>query len=592
MSTTRQPILAVLGHVDHGKTSLLDAIRQTTVAAREAGQITQYIGATEVPLSCIKTICTCLKSSFNLSFQIPGLLVIDTPGHEAFSNLRERGGAIADLAILVIDINQGVQPQTKEAIQILRHAKTPFVIALTKIDMINKWQSSQVFCENLKNQSKEVQDSFYQKFYKVLEQLSQEGLNMDLYFNIQDYTKTIAAVPLSSKTKEGLAELLSLICGLSQKFLTKSLQIQKNESASGAILEVKEARGLGTTIDVIIDKGEIKQNDELLFLTANGPKKTKIKALFRPTPLKEIRDEKTRFTQIKAMSAAAGLKLVSPDFKDALSGSPIFVIRNKEQERLALEDINKAYKHVLIQTQEEGIIIKADTLGSLEAINTLLIKKQIPIRKAFIGEVTKKDIVESQNLNQELQAILAFNVDIPQDVTKLATEYNVFIAKSKVVYDLLDKYDTYVNKIKELRLKEQSNTYKKPCKLKILSKYIFRRTNPAIFGAEILLGNIKPESELVNQEGEIMGVVKNIQEEKTKLEEGKEGERLAISVQGPINIGRNVQEDDALYVQISQEDYNFHKNNISALTPKEKQALEETKTVLRKKNAKWALEYF
>lgn len=588
----RQPILAVLGHVDHGKTSLLDAIRQTTVAAREAGQITQYIGATEVPLSCIKTICTCLKSSFNINFQIPGLLVIDTPGHEAFSNLRERGGAIADLAILVIDINQGVQPQTKEAIQILRHAKTPFVIALTKIDMINKWRSSQVFCDGLKSQSKEVQDNFYQKFYKVLEQLSQEGLNMDLYFNIQDYTKTIAAIPVSSKTKEGLAELLSLICGLSQKFLTKSLQIQKNEPASGAILEVKETKGLGTTIDVIIDKGEIKQNDELLFLTPAGPKKTKIKALFRPTPLKEIRDEKTQFTQISSMSAAAGLKLVSPAFKDALSGSPIFVIRNKEQEKLALEDINKAYKHVLIQTQEEGIIIKADTLGSLEAINTLLIKKQVPIRKAFIGEVTKKDVVESQNLNQELQAILAFNVDIPVDVTKLATEYNVFIAKSKIVYDLLDKYDAYVNKIKELRLKEQQDSYKKPCKIKILSKYIFRRTSPAIFGAEILLGNLKPESELVNQEGEIMGVVKNIQEEKTKLEEGREGQQLAISVQGPINIGRNAQEDENLYVQISQEDYKFHKNNISALTPKEKQALEETKNVLRKKNAKWALEYF
>ena len=174
--TIRQPIITVLGHVDHGKTSVLDYLRGTTLADREAGKITQHIGATEVPLDKIKESCGELLDLFKLEFNIPGLLFIDTPGHEAFSNLRKRGGSIADIAVLVIDINQGIQPQTRESIEILKSFKVPFIIAANKVDLITGWNSKdKIFIKNLKNQAENVTKYFNNNFYKILGNLSEMG---------------------------------------------------------------------------------------------------------------------------------------------------------------------------------------------------------------------------------------------------------------------------------------------------------------------------------------------------------------------------------------------------------------------------------
>jgi len=145
-SMLRQPIITVLGHVDHGKTTLLDKIRKTAIAAKEAGGITQAIGTTEIPTNVIKTLCGKLLERFKIKLIISGLLFIDTPGHEAFTTLRKRGGSIADLAILVIDINEGIMPQTIESLEILKVSRIPFIIALNKIDRIKGWTSAKEIC--------------------------------------------------------------------------------------------------------------------------------------------------------------------------------------------------------------------------------------------------------------------------------------------------------------------------------------------------------------------------------------------------------------------------------------------------------------
>ena len=290
---TRQPIVSVLGHVDHGKTSLLDFIRGSTVAAREAGAITQHIGATEVPIDAIYSMCGHLLGG--KKFSVPGLLFIDTPGHHAFTTLRTRGGSLADLAILVVDINEGFRPQTHESITILRQYKTPFIVAANKIDAINGWQRSDDIAMNrLQNQRPMTKTLFETKLYELIGIIYDKGFESDLYFNIKDFRKSIPIIPLSAKTGEGIPELLMVLVGLAQRFLEDQLTSETG-AGKGTVLEVKEDVGLGTTVDAIIYSGVLKKEDTIIFGTRNEPLVTKIKALLKPKPMDEIRDPRERF---------------------------------------------------------------------------------------------------------------------------------------------------------------------------------------------------------------------------------------------------------------------------------------------------------
>src|SRR3989344_4623593 len=235
----RQPIIVVLGHVDHGKTSLLDSIRQTTIAAKEAGGITHAIGTTEIPEKTLREICGPVLERLKFEVTVPGLLFIDTPGHEAFSTLRHRGGSIADLAVLVVDIMEGIMPQTKESIEILKESKTPFVVAVNKIDRISGWQTkNKEFLENYSLQSIEAQKEFETYFYKLVEQFSAYSIPVERFDRITDFTKKAAGVPISTKTNEGIAEFLAILIGLAQQFLKKELV--KTDHSAGMVLEVKE----------------------------------------------------------------------------------------------------------------------------------------------------------------------------------------------------------------------------------------------------------------------------------------------------------------------------------------------------------------
>ena len=205
----RQPVVSVLGHVDHGKTKLLDRIRGTSVQAREAGAITQHIGATEVPIEHIYEVCSQLIGK--KKFDVPGLLFIDTPGHHSFVTLRARGGSLADLAVLVIDIREGLMPQTIESIHILRQYKTPFVIALNKIDTIQGWicEEGRPFIMSEKVQQEHTLEAFNERLYAIMAQLAEEGISSDRYDRIDDFTKAVALVPISAKEGEGLPDLCS-----------------------------------------------------------------------------------------------------------------------------------------------------------------------------------------------------------------------------------------------------------------------------------------------------------------------------------------------------------------------------------------------
>ncbi|MEE9489259.1 MAG: translation initiation factor IF-2, partial [Thermoplasmata archaeon] len=355
----RQPIVSVLGHVDHGKTALLDSIRGSNVAAREPGAITQHIGATEVPSDTIMEVCGDLMEGREL--EVPGLLFIDTPGHRSFVTLRARGGALADLAVLVIDINEGIMPQTVESLSILKRFKTPFLVAANKIDRVMGWRkrTSLSFREMISDQPESYVEYFDQKFYELVGQLYQEGFDSEMFDKIEDFTTVVAVVPTSGKFAVGIQEVLLMLVGLAQRFLTPRLKTVSGP-AKGTILEVKEERGLGPTIDTIIYDGVIRKGDTIVLGGTEEPLVTRARTLLKPKPLDEIRDPRERFDSVDEVYAAAGIKISGSGLESAIAGSPL---------RVSGEDVEEAKKEgiqetkIEVEPEDTGILVTADAIG-------------------------------------------------------------------------------------------------------------------------------------------------------------------------------------------------------------------------------------
>ncbi len=579
----RQPIVSVLGHVDHGKTTLLDYIRGTAVASRESGAITQHIGATEIPIDAIKNVCgNLLKEK---SFSLPGLLFIDTPGHHAFTTLRSRGGSLADIAILIVDITEGFKPQTYESINILKQYKTPFIIAANKIDSISGWQKNDVLAnQRIDQQPPKIKNVFEENLYQLIGDLYDEGLQADLYYKIKDFRKTIGIVPISAKTGEGINELLMTLVGLAQRFLEEQLHIETGP-AKGTILEVKEEIGMGTTIDTIIYNGVLRNTDTIAIGTKTDPVVTTIKALLKPKPLDEIRDPRERFSSVKEVSAAAGIKISSPNLEDVIPGAPIRVC-NENQEEI-VEDIKKQ-THIDIQVDEEGLLIKADTIGSLEALIKESKEKGIKIRKAEIGNVSKRDITEAAATTDPFnKVIFAFNIKILPEAKEELKQTDVTVFNDPVIYTIMEKYDEWHAITKDKLEKQRRQTYMHPGMVKILPEFIFRVSNPAIFGVRVLAGRIHSDLKLMREDGRVIGRIKGMQEENQSVDEAKQGAEVAVSVDG-ITIGRQVKGGDILYTDLPEDDAKKLRD-LDVLTFDEKEVLEKIFEIKRKTEKFWGI---
>ena len=569
----RQPICVLLAHVDHGKTSILDAIRETSVADKEAGGITQNITAHSIELKTIKKICGDLLKSINLT--IPGILFIDSPGHEAFTTLRKRGGNIADIAILVIDINEGAKPQTLEAIEILKKSKTPFIVALNKIDRTGGFNSNKKpILQNIQDQQDFVVTDIETKLYKVVQTLHEQGLQSERFDRVKDYTKQIAIVPCSAKTKDGLPELLMVLSGLAQKFLEDTLETDLEKPAKGTILEVTEEKGIGKTLDVVIYDGKIKQNDTILIGTLEEPIKTKVKCLFQY--------EKAKLTQKEEIHASAGIKISAPDLEEAIPGMPLRVAN--ENENKIKKELQQEIDEVTIHTDKEGIIAKADTLGSLEALTLLLKDKGIKIKKAEIGNITKNDMAEASSNEDPLNKIVAgFNVKI------LEESKEVKIITNDIVYKIIDDIVEYTEKkSKSLESKEFEDLVK-PFKLKILPGCIFRQSGPAVVGVEVLIGTARSGTPLMNSKGNKLTDLKEIQDNKETVQEAIQGKEVAVSLPN-MTCGRQIKEGDILYSDIPASDFKKLKKLMKKyLNASETQLLKEIAEIKRNENPTWGM---
>jgi len=584
----RQPIVTFVGHIDHGKTSLQDFIRNTSMAQSEAGKITQHIGSSNIPLETIKKICGRLLDTLKLKLTIPGLLFIDTPGHAAFTNLRRRGGNLADIAILVVDVNEGIMPQTLECIEILKQYKTPFIIALNKIDLLPGWQSKNIFLlQNINSQPESVQKILDTNLYKLVGKLSGLSFNSERFDRVEDYTKQIAIAPTSAKTGEGIPELLMVLTGLAQRYLEKKLNINAKGNAKGTVLEVKEEKGIGTTLDVIIYDGTLKQNDIIVIGTLTNPIATKVKALLEPIPLKDIRDKKTKFQSVKLVSAATGVKISAPDVEEVVAGMPLRSCNADEVEQVK-EEIKKEVEEVIVETDRQGIVIKADSLGSLEALLKLLKEKNIDVKKASIGSISKKDISDAQiSYGQDpLQsAILGFNVSLIPDVS---VPKNVKVITNNVIYKLIEDFGKWQEEERKEQESGEIDLLVRPCKLQIMKGYVFRQNNPAVVGVDVLSGTLKVNTPLMKKDGNKITEVKSIQHDQENVEKAERGKQVAISLP-KVTVGRQINENDILYSAVPEQDFKKFKELKKHLTQDEKDILKEIAAIMREKNPVWGI---
>jgi translation initiation factor 5B len=589
----RSPIIVVLGHVDAGKTSLLDKIRNTSYIKKEVGEMTQHIGATEVSIDVIKEISKPLLNMFKFDLKIPSLLFIDTPGHEVFSNLRRRGGSVSDLAIIVIDILEGFQKQTYEAIEICKQLKVPFLIALNKIDKIDGWKphENKPFLESIKYQDQKVINKLEEYTYNIVTKLYELGFDSDRYDRVKDFRRQVAIVPVSAKTGEGIPDLLLLIAGLSQRYLEEKLKINVEGNGVGVILEVKEEKGLGSVIDIILYDGKIKKGDKIAFLSREGIKTTKVKLILKPVPLTDIRFAgRNKFKEIDVAYAASGIRISADDLDNALPGSTIYVYNDEKELKEIEQKLKGDIENIIFQTDKEGIIVKADTLGSLEVLVKMLRDRNIPIKKADIGDINKEDVNIALSMKEkypQYSVIVGFNIGINKNDEEYVKSSNINLIISNVIYDLIEKIEKYINEIKYN--KERILRELPPIgKIKILKGNIFRRSNPAIVGVEVLEGEIRKDVYLINLDGKIIGRILAIQKEKKNIDIAIKNDKVAISIDDAV-VGRNLFEDDILYTFISENDYRKFKENKDILNDEQKEILKEIANIMRKENPAWGL---
>lgn len=579
----RHPIVSVMGHVDHGKSTILDMIRGTEVVSREAGGITQHIGATDVPIETIYKLCGPLIG--DRKFSVPGLLFIDTPGHYSFVTLRTRGGALADLAVLVIDINEGLKPQTIESINILKKFRTPFLIAANKIDLIPGWRREEwkTFGQAIAAQDPRVAAELEEKIYSLSGRIfDKSGLSADRFDKITDFTKTVAIVPTSGKYGEGLPDLLLMLVGLAQRFLGEELRMEEGPG-EGTVLEVKEERGIGTAIDSIIYRGTVKVGDQIVVSSVKDePIVTKIKGLQRPRPLDEIRDPTLRFDRVKEASAAAGIRIVAQNLENAMAGGTIRVVSGDLDE---LKDEVRKESQIKAELAEEGIIVRGDAIGSLEAFAFEAKQIDLPIRKIDIGNVTRKDIVEASHFEDPLhRAIFAFNVGINEDAKSEALSSGIKIFENDVMYRLLEDYRTWCEERKKEVEVEQRLEIVFPGKIIIMRDHVFRVSKPAIVGVRVLAGRIRPGQGLVREDGKEVGRIKSIRSGEESLKEAIAGAEVAISIDDA-TVGRQIDVEDVLLVDIPES----HAHELASHTLKqdEIEAFEQLAAIKRKEKPFW-----
>jgi translation initiation factor 5B len=580
----REPIVSLLGHVDHGKTTLLDRISGSVRAPKEAGGITQHIGAIEVPGPTVRHLCEGILRTDQLV--VPGLLFVDTPGHRSFETLRRRGGALADIAILVIDAREGVMPQTRESLQILRKAKTPFAIALTKIDLLAGWRKPAgpiSLPDQLQRAGPEFVKMLDERVYGVAEEVVALGFSADRYDRVSDFTRNVGIVPLSAKTGVGVPELIALLVGLSQRFLKHELETSP-DGGEATILERSDQKGVGPVGNVIVYRGRLKVGDEIVATGRSEPFSTHIRGIYRPVPLKGGNSKHVRLESFPEVAAAAGVYLAAPGIEEAMPGGLLKVVRSPEEKAHVEVELARESQPVT-EVAITGVAIYADTLGGLEALAFECHDKQIPVHEAGVGPVGRATILRIAAVKDPThRAVLAFNVPVLPDALPEGEAATVRIFRADVMYRAIEEYLGWrAERQRELLARARIEVIH-PAKIEVLPGYVFRASKPAIVGIKVLGGTLRPGVRLIRPDGTEVGVLKALQKEGNPVAAAEESTELAASIDGAV-MGRNLKEGDTLLVGIPESAARALKNQ--SLTPREQEILEEVVRIHRPTHPFW-----
>ncbi|KAI1800506.1 hypothetical protein F4811DRAFT_566865 [Daldinia bambusicola] len=563
----RSPICCILGHVDTGKTKLLDKIRQTNVQEGEAGGITQQIGATYFPVDAIKQKTAVVNPDGKFEFKVPGLLIIDTPGHESFSNLRSRGSSLCNIAILVVDIMHGLEPQTLESMKLLRDRKTPFIVALNKIDRLYGWKKvdNNGFQESLALQNKGVQNEFKNRLEQTKLAFSEQGFNAELYYENKSMARYVSLVPTSAHTGEGIPDMLKLIIQLTQERMVGSLMYLSEVQAT--VLEVKAIEGFGMTIDVILSNGILREGDRIVVCGVEGAIVTNIRALLTPAIMKELR-VKSQYVHNKEVKAAMGVKISAPGLEGAIAGSRLLVVGpDDDEDDLAEEvesDLNKLFSRVA--TTGRGVSVQASTLGSLEALLDFLKECKIPVANVGIGPVFKRDVVQCATMlekNPDYAVMLCFDVKIDKEAQAYADENGIKVFTADIIYHLFDAFTKHMEEQLEKKKEESKMLAVFPCVLNTVA--VFNKTSPIVVGVDVVEGSLKVNTPIAAvkqnpttgaKEVISLGRVTSIERDHKQIPVCKKGQpSVAIKIEmggHQPTYGRQLEEKDVLYSLISR----------------------------------------
>ncbi|XP_065183056.1 eukaryotic translation initiation factor 5B-like isoform X4 [Sycon ciliatum] len=568
----RAPVVCVLGHVDTGKTKILDKLRHTNVQDGEAGGITQQIGATNVPLDAIveqTKMCKEFASKFDL--KLPGLLIIDTPGHESFSNLRSRGSSLCDIAVLVVDIMHGLEPQTIESLNLLKNRKTPFVVALNKIDRLFEWRRNpQSSVKNtIAKQKLNTRLEFEERSKEIIVQFAEQGLNAAVSFDNKDLRNVVSLVPTSAISGDGMGDLIALLCELSQKNLANQLAFTQQIHAQ--VLEVKSVPGLGMCLDVILVQGQLREGQSIVLCGMDGAFNTTIRALLMPQPMKEFR-VKNAYHQEKEVKAAQGVRISGKDLEKTLAGTPLFVAYQNDEIDVLKSVQEATLKAALrsIKTEERGVYVQASTMGALEALLEFLKTSKIPYSGVSIGPVHKKDIMRSGVMlehDAQFAVVLAFDVKVEREAQEMADSIGVKIFTADIIYHLFDAFMAFRDDYTKKKQDEFRHVAVFPCKLRTLPECVFNKRDPIVLGVIIEEGTVHVGTPLCvpTKEFVFLGTVGSIEFNHKNLDVGKKGQEVCIKIDhtsgdAPKMVGRHFEITDSIVSRISRESIDASKN--------------------------------
>lgn len=569
--TLRAPVVCVLGHVDTGKTKILDKLRHTHVQDGEAGGITQQIGATNVPQETILEQTKMVKNFDRDNLKIPGMLIIDTPGHESFSNLRNRGSSLCDIAILVVDIMHGLEPQTLESINLLKEKKCPFIVALNKIDRLYDWKKSPDtdVVATLKKQKKNTKDEFDERAKAVIVEFAQQGLNAALFYENKDPRTFVSLVPTSAHSGDGMGNLIALLVELTQTMLAR--RIAHCDELRAQVMEVKALPGMGTTIDVILINGRLREGETIIVPGVEGPIVTQIRGLLLPPPLKELR-VKSQYEKHKEVSTSQGVKILGKDLEKALAGLPLLVAQRDDEVPVLRDELVRELKQTLssIKLEEKGVYVQASTLGSLEALLEFLRTSKVPYAGINIGPVHKRDVMKASAMlehDPQYAVILAFDVKVERESQEMADSLGVRIFSAEIIYHLFDAFTKYREDYKKAKQDEFKHIAVFPVKIRVLPQFIFNSRDPIVMGVSIEAGILKQGTPLcVPSKGFVdIGVVTSIEINHKAVDTAKKGQEICVKIEpipgeSPKMYGRHFEATDIIVSKITRASIDALKN--------------------------------